>query len=99
MSANDLDTIHRIPSRVENKPRPIVVRFTHRWKKEALLKKKPRLNSADIGLPALNLKITLSHHLTPFQRELIRKNIATKKPVGRCGCWCRCLARSREDIH
>jgi len=82
LTATDLDTIHRIPTRVQNKPRPIVVRFTNRWKKEALMKKKPRLTSSDLGLPVPNLKVTYSQHLTAFQRNLLARAFDLKAQWG-----------------
>ena len=82
LTASDLDTIHRVPTRATNKPRPIVVKFIHRWKKEALMRKKPILTSSDIGLPNPNLKVIYSHHLTAFQRNLLARAFELKTQWG-----------------
>lgn len=68
----DVQAAHRIPAKNTNKPRPIVVQFSNRQKRDAVMKKarskRPKSTDFINGVPMTNVYI--NEHLTPFYNKL-----------------------------
>ena len=73
ISKRDIDIAHRLPTRKATGPQPIVVKFTNRWMKADLLKKKVKIAASHIGLGSSNQLIFFNDHLTPYQSTLAYK--------------------------
>ena len=77
----DIDICHRVPTRRSIIPKPVIVRFINRWKKQEILDKKPRITTRDLNLPGPERDVYIGDHLAPFQRKLLAK--AKEK----CATW------------
>jgi regulator of replication initiation timing len=79
----DIQAAHRIPAKNKNKPRPIVVQFSNRQKRDAVLKKarstRPKSTDFVQGVPTTNVYV--NEHLTPYYNKLFyeAKQIKVKK--------------------
>lgn len=83
----DLQAIHRVPRRAGNQqqPNPIVVQFTNRQKRDAILEKskQKKLSAADIIDNVPTSPIYINEHLTPYLKNILHeaKIKRTKKEV------------------
>ncbi|KAJ0173824.1 hypothetical protein K1T71_006696 [Dendrolimus kikuchii] len=72
---DDINYIARIPTRIPNTEKPIIVAFNNRYKKEefvTLSRKGKNLNLGNIGLPG-NQAIYVNDHLTQRNKNLLNK--------------------------
>lgn len=111
LQPTDVDTIHRVRpfiSAVKNNdpPRPpaIIVRFTQRLRKDALLaaaRAHRTLFTTDIGFNGPATNVFLSHHLTPTNKLLLQQAKKIKKEQDFKYLWiqdCKILMRKSDDI-
>lgn len=83
--ASDIDFITRVASKNTeiHRPKPIIVRFIARWKKDEFLTslKKLKLKCNDIGFPGNNNAIYFNEHLTSENKALLQltKKLAREK--------------------
>ncbi|CAH2087987.1 unnamed protein product [Euphydryas editha] len=73
----DLDFITRVAPREKNlkKPKPIVVRFLARYKKDEFLSKakKSKIKASDLGFNNSNAQIFFNDHLTGANKSLLQR--------------------------
>lgn len=81
LSPTDFQASHRIPSRTS--PAPIIVEFTNRKTKEALLNSKRKMFLKD----DVGRKIYLNESLTPFFKNLLWQSKNLAKEHGMKFCW------------
>ncbi|KAL1446425.1 hypothetical protein WDU94_005681 [Cyamophila willieti] len=76
----DIDAIHRIPTRSTTNVEPIVVQFTTRKMRDALLKKtkETRINTTDIKINGPQKPVFINEHLAPKRKQLLMKAKAKK---------------------
>lgn len=111
LQPSDVDTIHRVRrfiSAVKNNdpPRPpaIIVRFTQRIRKDAVLaaaRVHRNLFTTDIGFNGAATNVFLSHHLTPTNKLLLQQAKKFKKEHDFKYLWiqdCKILIRKSEHI-
>ena len=67
INKGDIDIAHRVPTRRVDSPRPIIVRFINRWKKQEILDAKPRLTTGDFKSEGPRRNIYIGEHLSPHQ--------------------------------
>jgi hypothetical protein len=69
----DIQAVHRVPTRNEKGPKPIVMQFSNRQLRDEFLKngKKSSIKSTDFvpGIPST--KVYVNEHLTPYNRNLL----------------------------
>jgi len=65
-----IQNIHRVPTKIQGKPKPIIVKLLHSHHKKGLLAAKPRLETDAINIPGDKAPIFIADHLTPYQRQL-----------------------------
>lgn len=72
----DIDAAHRLPSRKTDMPRPVIVRFVNRWKRDMLIgakKKKKHLTTEDIKISGVRYNIYINEHLTSRMRNIHKR--------------------------
>lgn len=72
----DIDIAHRIPSTNRSLPRPIIVKFVNRWRKQEFMAAKKnvrQISSAAIGFNASDHTIYINDHLTPRSKGLLKR--------------------------
>lgn len=93
VSLNDIDTAHRVPSRVaSNRPNAIICKFVRRLAREKVMAARRRvsnLNAEDLGF---NGTVDVSHinlydHLTPRLQELLFQSKKFKDENNYKYCW------------
>jgi len=69
----DVQAMHRIPTRREKGPKPIVVQFSNRQTRDAVLLKckKLKIKSTDFVRGAPETNVYVNAHLTPHNKELL----------------------------
>lgn len=69
----DIQAVHRIGAKVGSRPRPIIVRFSNRQKKERVLDKckKTQLQTTDFVDNVPPLSVFVNEHLTPYNKTLL----------------------------
>ena len=70
------DVVHRLPSSKVEMPKPILIKFCQRWKKNEMLSAKKKLNSVDstsLVPGTARRNIYINEHLTPMNRLLHKK--------------------------
>lgn len=102
LNENDIDWVSRVgrrpskltqpqlPESASTLPRPVVIRFVRRAKRNDMLaKSKVRRNitSADIDVPGPPQKIYFNERLTKENRQLFRDARISKKQKGYSNCW------------
>ena len=73
ISANDISTSHRLPSRSSRNPPPIIVKLTRRCTRDKIYQSKSNLrsyNSSSIGFTNSQNKLYINESLTPRAKEL-----------------------------
>lgn len=82
MEPGQIDVAHRVPSKNVNMPRPIIVQFVSRNKRDELLVKKKlvTVNNSVNGMAA-GKRILINEHLSPYYRNLLSttKKLAREK--------------------
>lgn len=76
INKSDIDISHRMPTSNKSLPRPIIAKFTNRWKKQELMaaKKQVRqLQSSTIGINASSRPVYINDHLTPKSKGLLKR--------------------------
>ena len=95
VSLNDIDTAHRVPSRVaSNRPNAIICKFVRRLAREKVMAARRRvsdLNADDLGFSgAVDVShISLFDHLTPRKQELLFESKIFKDANNYKYCWAR----------
>lgn len=78
----DIQAVHRILRRSANqdKPNPILIQFTNRRKKDAILEKSKhnKITAADIVDNIPNTPIYVNEHLTPYYKNILYEAKAKK---------------------
>lgn len=71
--SNDIQAIHRLPTRREKGPKPIVIQFTNRQTRDAVLRKckKLRVKSTDFVVDVPEANVYINAHLTPHNKNLL----------------------------
>ena len=93
VSLNDIDTAHRVPSRVaSNRPNAIICKFVRRLTREKVMAARRRvsnLNADDLGFnDAVDIShINLFDHLTPRMQELLFESKKFKDENNYKYCW------------
>lgn len=71
----DIQAAHRLPSRNTERPKPIVIQFTNRQKRDAVLMKAKtkgfRLKSTDFVRNVPETLVYANDHLTPYYKKLL----------------------------
>uniref|UniRef100_A0A8D9B304 FP protein C-terminal domain-containing protein n=1 Tax=Cacopsylla melanoneura TaxID=428564 RepID=A0A8D9B304_9HEMI len=69
----DIDAIHRIPTRSTTNVEPVIVQFTTRKMRDTLLKKtkETRINTTDIKISGPQKPIFINEHLAPKRKQLL----------------------------
>lgn len=71
---SEIDVIHRVPSANKNLPKPIVVQFTNRQKRDAFLAKRQLIiTNAKISGTKLAQKVYINEHLSPYFKLLLKQ--------------------------
>lgn len=72
---HDIDIAHRIPSTNKSLPRPIIVKFLNRWKKNEIMvaKKNKKMLTSSLGFSTLDQPIFINDHLTPKTKGILRR--------------------------
>ncbi|KAJ8880671.1 hypothetical protein PR048_017141 [Dryococelus australis] len=73
LNKGEIDIAHRIPSLKTEMPKPIIVKFINRWKKEEILKAKrmkKHLTTEDAKLTGKVRAIYTNEHLTPKKKQV-----------------------------
>lgn len=76
LNKSNVDIVHRIPTSKPEMPRPVVVKFTNRWKRDEFLKARKThriMDSTELGIEAPNRRIYINEHLTPKNKSLFKK--------------------------
>jgi len=80
ITKSDIDLTHRISSKRPGVPRPIIAKFTDRWKKLQLLeairiarKTTGSLTTSKLGIDGPQLNIYVSDHLTVYKKSLAKR--------------------------
>jgi len=75
---NNIDTAHRLPTKIKGKDRPIIVRFVNRWAKEEISGKvmeknrqKDCLNTKRLGYVTPQQAVYVNEHLSPGLQEIL----------------------------
>lgn len=73
ISSNQIDAIHRVPTKSSTQPKPIVVRFHSRRTKEAIINKarKTKIQAVDLCVDLPDTPIYVNEHLTQENKRLI----------------------------
>lgn len=87
--ARDIQAAHRLPSKNKNKPRPIVVQFSNRFKRDSFLKKakKEKAKSTVLVPSAPERKLFVNDHLTPYYKKLFFDAKTLKQQKGFKFLW------------
>lgn len=74
LKREDIDIVHRLPTRNQEINKPIVLKLVNRWKRQEILneKKKKRLNLGDIGFNDKGM-LFINEHLTPQAKALYKR--------------------------
>lgn len=79
----DIQAAHRIPTKHSDRPKPIVVQFTNRQKRDAVVKKakKKLLKTTDFVSRVPVCSVYINDHLTPYYKKLLyeAKKLKTEK--------------------
>lgn len=69
----DIQAAHRLPSKHPNRPRPVVVQFSNRQKRDAVLKKSRnrRIQTTAFTPNVPPSVVFVNEHLTPFYKKLL----------------------------
>lgn len=69
----DIQAIHRVPTKRSKGPKPIIVQFTNRLKRDSFLKKSKQCNmlSSDFVPGVPNTRVFINEHLTPYNKNLL----------------------------
>lgn len=76
LSGDDIDVVHRLPSRRRVGPRRIIAKLTNRWKRDLIadaMEKKGILRAREIGYEGPDCNIYVNDHLTPRNDTLAKK--------------------------
>ncbi|CAG4958156.1 unnamed protein product [Colias eurytheme] len=101
LSDQDIDWVMRAGPRISKEksttshkgklPRPVVIRFHRRSKRDEILKSaksRKNINSADLNIPGEASKIYYNERLTKENRLLFREARSKYKLFGYAFCWC-----------
>lgn len=103
VNRSSIDACHRVPTRIPNKPKPIVVKFVSRITKDELLaasKKKRGVSSSAIGIPTNESTIYVNEHLTISNKKLYGETRSLCKEKNYKYCWtkdCKIFVRKGDD--
>lgn len=105
VSYNDLDAVHRLPTKDKSRPAPIIAKFNNRWIKESIMDglytKRIRLNTHDIGSPwtdGQNTPVYVNDHLTTRNEHLAKLARDMKRAKKCIGTWTRdCKIYIKKD--
>ena len=104
LELNEIDIVHRVPSYSKSMPKPIIVRFVNRWKKENILFKlrsqKKRTTTTDAGDEGRERPIFINEHLAQSGETLAKKARDLKRSKKVLHTWvrnARVYIRKTED--
>lgn len=88
---SDIQAAHRIPSRNTNRPRPIIIQFTNRQKRDAVVRKAKakKLKSTNFDSNAPETFVYVNDHLTPYYKSLLFEAKKLKAEKGYKHVWVR----------
>jgi len=89
--ADDIDVVHRIPSKKRDVPPRIIVQFKTRQARDLWVNTKKRglLSSDAIGGNGPPLPVYISEHLTPQMKQLLWKTKQVARESGYTMVWCK----------
>lgn len=101
ITASDIEVCHRVPVAGKPSEKNIVVQFTHRSKRNALLEKtrRLRLTATDLGVNT-QVPVFVNKHLCPELKKLLGQTTSRKREQGWRYVWVRngqIYARKTED--
>lgn len=79
VSRCDVDTVYRINTTIENKPKPIIIKFLSQYKGDAILAAKiKRKNSENteikgIAIENISNNMFINEHLTPNMKAILKQ--------------------------
>lgn len=78
---NDIDAIHRVPTRSKINPEPIIVQFLSRQMKESIVQKvkSTTITTKDLNINGIEKQIYVNDHLTTKKKELMYEARQLKK--------------------
>lgn len=82
ITSGDIQAIHRVPTRVQGRHLPIVVKLFYPHHKKGLIDSKPRITTSQLNIPGPEQKIYVNDHLTPKQQDLFSKTRQLAKELG-----------------
>lgn len=87
----DIQAAHRIPGKNNMRPRPIIVQFTNRMKRDAVLKKAraKKLKSTNFVSNVPETFVYVNEHLTPYYKKLLFEAKRIKKEKSYLYVWVR----------
>lgn len=105
LSVNDILQIHRVPTRVPNKPKNIVAKMRSQSIKDSIIsamRKKKNLTTDDINVKCTNgpSRIYVNEHLTPFYKNLHKKTREYASSKGYQFVWirnCKIFVRKNDN--
>lgn len=91
MKKEDIDAIHRVPTRSTKNPEPIIVQFLTRQMKEELITKSRGSNlcTEDIGINCSKSSIYINDHLSKMKKQLMFEARQLKKSKNYKFIWSR----------
>ncbi|KAL4718487.1 hypothetical protein ACJJTC_004102 [Scirpophaga incertulas] len=92
ISTEDIIHIHRVPTRLPNKPKNIIAKLKSQLIKDSIIsaiRKNKGLSTSDIGLPGDCQRIYINEHLTPYFKKLYKQARDAAAQSGYAYVWIR----------
>ena len=92
ITIQDIDIAHRVPTRKQRSPRPIICKFTMRIAREKVMEKRRdicKVSTTNIGLSGDSLlaEAIILDHLTPKNQQLLSDTKVFQTTYGYRFCW------------
>lgn len=87
----EIDVVHRIQTRSNKQPEPIIVQFTTRRKRDEIIIKarENRMNSTELNMPGPKRDVYINEHLTQQRKKLLYEAKQKKKELNYKYVWTR----------
>lgn len=92
LAADDIIHIHRVPTRLPNRPKNIIVKLQSQLVKDRIIsaiRKNKGLTTSDIGLPGDGQRIYINEHLIPYYKKLYKQAREAATQFGYAYVWIR----------
>lgn len=92
ISMDDIIHIHRVPTRLPNKPKNIIAKMKSQLIKDSIIsaiRKNKGITTSDIGLPGDCQRIYINEHLIPYFKKLYKQTREAATQFGYAYVWIR----------